>query len=81
MHILLRQLSALESSQLLALPLSRKHTRPSFFQRLLTNKEPEHIKTNLILNDSVIFIFKITVTQTCLAFLLCEKRFYTAQLF
>lgn len=79
--MLLRQLSVLESSQLLALPLSLKHTRPSSFQHLLTNKEPERIKTNLILNDSVIFIFKITVTHTCLTFLPCEKRFYTTQLF
>lgn len=69
MHILLRQL-CLEPGQ---------HTRPSSSQRLLTNTGSQHIKTSLILNDSVIFIFKITVTQPCLALLLGE-RFDTAQL-
>lgn len=79
MHILLlQQPSALGTSQ--ALSPSHQHTHPSSVQPLLANKEPEHIKTTRIRNGTVILGFKITVTQTGLAFLLREERFYTAQL-
>lgn len=81
MHILLRQLSVPEPSQLLALPPSCEHSRPPSSQRLPMDQESEHTQTSLILNDSVTSVFKTTVTQTCLAFLPCEKRLFAAQLF